>query len=108
MAGQTPQEVSQRHGIPIRSVHYIIATTPGASEELERRAQEGRAAKQDAAFRWSHSHVGVPLTEGAAELDLPETSLRRILGNRAPLHPNQRSGQPRYTDEELLRRTREG
>ena len=53
-------------------------------------------------MEWSRGHLGDPVVEGAAALGMLAERLRRLLVDRAALHPPPRLGIPCYTDEQIM------
>lgn len=106
--GETLQSIAESHGVTAERVRQIIESSPWPSAQIRTeaaRVREGMAADlKAAAVAWSEANPGIPLTDGAKTLGVPEEQLRAALGRDARRHLTapQRRAAGRASDDDLL------
>jgi hypothetical protein len=78
LSGEPASLIAMQLGIPRRTVHKIVASTPGLAEERAHRNAQKVTAVQADALAWSHGHPGDPIEDGAVVLGMSTARLGRV------------------------------
>lgn len=102
VAGESVEGIARRYRLSYGRVSQIVHGRPDLRAERDRRQRATEVQKHGSVQAWSQRHPGAPLAEAAALLGLDEAELKKILGERASLHPAPRPAPaPVFSDDEI-------
>lgn len=102
VAGESVEGIARRYRLSYGRVSQIVHGRPDLRAERDRRQRAAEMRKRRSVQAWSSRHPGAPLAEAAALFGLDEAELKKILGERAPLHSAPRpTPTPVFSDDEI-------